>query len=212
MSIGLLVLIGFGVGAIIGAGTSVAGQYIANGYSWDNFSWGQLALDTILGGASGMLSMSPLGRLAMIAANAGIAFVGAVGGHLINGSDFDASTWLDIGISTMLGVAAGALGGRGALNVKGLNEARKTAGFIRASGLYDKVMTKAVTGGYRTAGIAANALRLSRYNLTRQWNKMIVKQAGDALAKSLAISAGVLFSGSAVKPLIVNQSVSFFNL
>ena len=88
ISIGLLMGIGFWVGAVIGASASVAGQYLSNGRSWKNFSWGQLALDILLGGASGLLSMSSLGLGAMVAANAGLGFVGAVGGHLINESDF----------------------------------------------------------------------------------------------------------------------------
>ena len=40
MSIGLLLAIGGIVGSVIGAGASVAGQYLANGCSWENFSWG----------------------------------------------------------------------------------------------------------------------------------------------------------------------------
>ena len=91
-----------------------------------------------LGGVSGMLSMSPLGLGAMVAANAGLGFVGAVGGHLINGSDFSkGSTWLDIGLSTGLGALVGLIGGAGALNAGYLNGATQTAGFIRAAGLYD---------------------------------------------------------------------------
>ena len=134
ISIGLLLAIGGIVGAAIGAGASVAGQYLANGCSWENFSWGQLALDTVLGGVSGMLSMSPLGLGAMVAANAGLGFVGAVGGHLINGSDFSkGSTWLDIGLSTGLGALVGLIGGAGALNAGYLNGAKQTAGFIRAA-------------------------------------------------------------------------------
>ena len=116
-----------------------------------------------------MLSMSPLGLGAMVAANAGIGFVGAVGGHLINKSDFSkGSTWLDIGLSTGLGALVGLIGGAGALNAGYLNGATQTTGFIRAAGLYDDVLTKAVTGYYRTPSIASNALRLSSQNLVKQ--------------------------------------------
>ena len=115
ISIGLLIVIGGIVGATIGAGASAAGQYFANGCSWENFSWGQLALDTVLGGVSGVLSMSTLGVGAMVGANAAIGFVGAVGGHVINGSDFSkVSTWVDIGLSTLLGAAVGKIGSAGA--------------------------------------------------------------------------------------------------
>ena len=211
ISIGLLLAIGGIVGAAIGAGASVAGQYLANGCSWENFSWGQLALDTVLGGVSGMLSMSPLGWGTMIAANAGIGFVGAVGGHLINGSDFSKlSTWVDIGLSTGLGALVGVVGGPGALNAGYLNGAKQTAGFIRAAGLYDDVLTKAVTGFYRTPGIASNALRLSCQNLVKQWNKMVVSQAGKALTKALAYGGTALLIGTAGKGRLYDWYNNYF--
>lgn len=147
-----------------------------------------------------MLSMSPLGLGAMVAANTGIGFVVAVGGHLINGSDFSkGSTWLEIGLSTGLGALVGLIGGVGALNAEYLNGAKQTAGFIRAAGLYDDVLTKAITGFYRTPGIASNALRMSGQNLVKQWNKMVVGQAGKALTKSLAYSGTALLIGTAGK-------------
>lgn len=211
ITIGLLMAIGFGVGAVIGAGASVGGQYLANGCSWENFSWGQFALDTVLGGVSGLLSMSPLGLGAMIAANAGLGLVGAVGGHLINGSDFSKwSTWLDIGLSTGLGAIVGLIGGKGALNASYLNGAKQTASFIRAAGLYDNVLTKVVTGGYRTAGIAANALRLSGQNLVKQWNKMVVSQAGKALTNALVYGGTTLLIGTSGKGLLYDWYNNFF--
>ena len=211
ISIGLLMVIGAIVGAVIGAGASVAGQYIANGCSWENFSWGQLALDTVLGGVSGILSMSPLGLGAMVAANAGLGFVGAVGGHLINGSDFSkGSTWLDIGLSTGLGALVGLIGGAGALNSGYLNGAARTAGFLRVASMYDDVLTKAVTGYYRTPGIASSALRLSSQNLVKQWNKMVVGQASKALTKALAYGGIVLLIGTAGKGLLYNWHNDYF--
>ena len=211
LTIGALLLIGFVSGAAIGAASSVAGQYIANGFSWDNFSVGQLVLDTLLGGVSGLLSMSKLGRGAMVAANAGIGFVGAVGGHLINGSDFSkVSTRLDIVLSTLLGALVGLIGGQGALNADYLNGATQTAGFIRAAGLYDDVLTKAVTGYYRTPGIASNALRLSSQNLVKQWNKMVVGQAGKALTKALAYGGTALLFGTVGKGLIYDWYNDYF--
>ena len=158
-----------------------------------------------------MLSMSPLGLGAMIAANAGIGFVGAVGGHLINGSDFSkVSTWIDIGLSTVLGALVGLVGGAGALNAGYLNRAKQTAGFIRATGLYDDVLTKVVTGGYRTAGIASNALRLSGQNLVKQWNKMVVGQAGRALTKALAYGGTALLIGTAGKGWLYDSYSNYF--
>ena len=206
ISIGLLLAIGGIVGTEIGAVASVAGQYLANGCSW-----GQLALDTVLGGVSEMLSMSPLGWETMIAANAGIGFVGAVGGHLINGSEFSKlSTWVDIGLSTCLGALVGVVGRPGALNAGYLNGAKQTAGFIRAAGLYDDVLTKAVTGFYRTPCIASNALRLSGKNLVKQWNKMVVSQAGKALTKALAYGGTALLIGTAGKGWLYDWYNNYF--
>lgn len=203
VTIGTLLLIAFGVGSLIGAISSVVGQYISNDYSFEEFSWWQFALDTVLGGASGMLSMSPLGPIKMVLLNAGIGFVGGLGGHLINGSDFsDRETWVDILLSKGLGAVVGCIGGEGALNPTSLNMSAPTAGFVRAAGLYDDVLTKATTGGYRTLGIAANAIRLSGYNLANQWNKMIVYQAGNALKKSLFYSGTALIIGTAGKGLL----------
>ena len=211
ISIGLLMGVGFWVGAVIGASASVAGKYLSNGRSWKNFSWGQFALDTFLGGASGLLSMSSLGLGAMVAANAGLGFVGAVGGHLINESDFlKGSTWLDIVLSTGLGAVIGLIGGAGALNSDYLNGAKKTVEFIRAAGLYDDVLTKVVTGGSKTAGIASNALRLSGYNLIKQWNKMIVIQAGKALMKALTFGGVVLFFGTVGKGALFDLYNDYF--
>ena len=111
-------LIGFGVGAAIGAGSSAIGQFVGNGFTFEGFNWGQFVLDTFLGGVSGMLSMSTLGVKTMMIANAAISFVGAVGGHLMNGSDFTHySTWLDIALSTGLGALAGGWGGKGEIQV-----------------------------------------------------------------------------------------------
>ena len=70
--------------------------------------------------------------------------------------------------------------------------------------MYDDVLTKAVTGGYKTAGIASNALRLSHQNLVKQWNKMVVGQAGKALTKSLAYGGTALLIGTAGKGLLYN--------
>ena len=57
--------------------------------------------------------------------------------------------WGDILLSTIVGNLVGAIGGEGALNANYLNHAKKTAGFIRAAGLYDNVLTKVVTDGER---------------------------------------------------------------
>lgn len=145
----------------------------------------------------------------MVSANDAIGFVGSIGGHLINDSDFsNISTWVDIAFSTAIGALAGLVGGTGALNSGYLNSAKPTAGFIRAAELYDNVLTKVVTGKYRTADIASNALKLSGANLIKQWNRMIVVQASKALTKALVIGGTTLLIGAIVKGLLY---YSFFN-
>lgn len=84
--------------------------------------------------------------------------------------------------------------------------AKQTAGFIRAAGLYDDVLTKVVTGGYRTKGIASNALRLSSQNLVKQWNKMIVGQAG----KALVYGGTTLLFGTVEKNLLYDLYNNYF--
>lgn len=125
----------------------------------------------------------------MVAANAGLGFVGSVGGHLIDGSDFSSGqVWIDIIFSTAIGAGAGYIGGAGALNATSLNNARKTSGFLRAAASYDKVLTRVISGGYKTAAAAKGALRFSGWNLTYHWNKMVLHQAGRAVIKSFVLS------------------------
>ncbi len=116
ISLFALVCIGVGVGTVVGAGVSVVSQGIEKG--WSNINVGQVVLDAIIGGIGGGLAMSGLGAGALAGIGAGLAFVGSVGGHLINGSDMSAgSTWIDIGISTGIGLITGAIGGKG-INAK----------------------------------------------------------------------------------------------
>ena len=72
------------------------------------------------------------------------------------------------------------------------------------------VLTKAVTGFYRTPGIASNALRLSGQNLVKQWNKMVVSQAGKALTKALAYGGTALLIGTAGKGWLYDWYNDYF--
>ena len=75
--------------------------------------------------------------------------------------------------------------------------------------MYDDVLTKVLTGGYRTVGIAANALRLSGANLVNQWNKMIVTQASRALTRALAYGGAAILIGTA-KGLLYDWYSNYF--
>lgn len=206
-----LILIGLGVGAFIGAAASVVGQAATNNWDFSKINPWQVVLDGVLGGISGALSMSPLGWGALIGLNAAIGFVGGVGGHLINGSDFsDPRTWIDIGLSTGIGTLIGVVGGPGATSAATQNAAKHTAGFIKATASYDKVLTKIAAGGYKNLAGAAGARHLTGMALTKAWNHMVTRTAGIALAESLAFGGIALLAGSAGKGFLGNWIYSLF--
>lgn len=144
--------------------------------------------------------MSPLGWGSLIAANAGIGFIGGLGGHLINGSNFsDPRVWIDVAISTGIGALIGVVGGPGATSAATQNAAKHTAGFIKAASSYDKVLTKIAAGGYKNLAGAAGARFLTGRALTASWNQMTTRTAGIALTKSLSYGGIAALSGSAGK-------------
>lgn len=206
-----LVLIGFGVGLFIGAGASAIGQAASNNWNFNDINWIQVGLDGVLGGISGALSMSPLGWGALIAANAGIGFAGAVGGHLLNGSDFNSPrVWIDIAISTGIGALVGVVGGPGATSAATQNAAKHTAAFMKAAASYDKVLTKIAAGGYKNLAGAAGARFLTGRALTAAWSQMATRTAGVALAKSLAFGGVASLAGSAGKGYLGDWIYSLF--
>ena len=203
LSLTALILIGFFVGAAIGSGASIISQGIDDG--WDNINWWQVGLDGLIGGLGGALAMSGLNALALGGIGAALGFIGSVGGHLLNGSDFGRwETWLDIGISTAIGFVSGLVGGRGATNARYLNGAPKSAEFLKAAASYDKVLTKIATGGYKNLAGAAGAKFLTGRALTIAWNKMIVSQAGRALTFSLIKTGVATFGLNIARSFIYN--------
>ena len=155
LTVTALVWIAFGVSALVGATASVISQEIAT--DWQHINVLQVIWDAGIAGIGGALSMSPLGWGAMIAANTALGFVGSVGGHLIQGHDLfgenSGEYWTDIGISTLIGLGIGIIGGPGAqrgMNIKALQQ-----NFISA---YDDMLatgTKVASSYYKTAGMAA---------------------------------------------------------
>ena len=203
LSLTALILIGFFVGAAIGSGASIISQGIDDG--WDNINWWQVGLDGLIGGLGGALAMSGLNALELGGIGAALGFIGSVGGHLLNGSDFGRwETWLDIGISTAIGFVSGLVGGRGATNARYLNGAPKSAEFLKAAASYDKVLTKIATGGYKNLAGAAGAKFLTGRALTIAWNKMIVSQAGRALTFSLIKTGVATFGLNIARSFIYN--------
>ena len=203
LSLTALVLIGFGVGAAIGAGSSIISQGIDKG--WNNINWWQVGLDGIIGGVGGALAMSGLNALALGGIGAGLGFIGSGGGHLLSGSDFSrGEIWLDIVISTAIGFVSGLVGGRGATNARYLNGVPQSAEFLKAAASYDRVLTKIATGGYKNLAGAAGAKFLTRKALIIAWNKMIVSQAGMALMVSLIKTGVATFGFNIARSFIYN--------
>ena len=187
----IMLLVGIGVGAAIGAATNVASQYISNG-GWDNFSWASLGWNTLMGAASGALAMSSLGSIAMIFANGALGAIGAVGSHLIAGDDFGAwQTWLDIGLSTSTGLLAGWLGGAGVMH--GRDFAAATSSLAKATSSYSRVLSKVSSGGYATTRGMHIALTRTGNNFARAAQEMylLISGATNDLAIALAATAFV---------------------
>ena len=119
-----LFLLGLGVGALIGFGTSVITQGLSNG--WDNINWSQVGLDTLIGGISGAIGGSGIGLAGSIIAGSIMGVTGSVGGDLINShGDWSKINWGKAAVMGIVGGMTGWLSGSGAANVKAMNEAIK---------------------------------------------------------------------------------------
>lgn len=188
----ILLLVGIGVGAAIGAASNTVNQYLSNG-GWDNFSWASFGWNTIIGAANGALSMSPLGWIPMIAGSAALGAVGSIGDHIIARDDFsDWRTLVDISLSAGFGALSGILGGEGATYGVDLNSAASAV--AKSSLAYSKVVSKATQGGYATARGMSIALSRTGNSLARAISNycFLTCKVSTNLVKSLAASA---FSG-----------------
>lgn len=97
-------------------------------------------------------------------------------------------TWVEIGVSTVIGGIAGAISGRGATHFKELNKAalkNPTSAFVKAAASYDKVLTKIAADGYKNLAGATGARFLTGCALTTAWNQMVVGHTARNLAFSL---------------------------
>ncbi len=198
LAISTMLLISIGVGFLIGAGSSAVCQGIEKGF--DDINWLQVGLDGVIGGIGGALAMSGLGVWSLTGIGAGLGFVGSVGGHLISGSDFSAlNTWIDVGVSTLIGGVAGFVGGNGARFAKDLNNAKHTKQFIKAAASYDKVLSKISSGAYKNLAGSAGARSITSKALSVAWNNMVEINVSKSLAKALTKSGVSLFLLSSLK-------------
>ena len=113
------------IGAFIGAAVSFVSSVISQSTTDDKeINWGQVALDTIIGGISGALGASGVTRIVSIVAGGILGVVGSVGGDLI-ASNGDWSK-VNIGKAVLMGTigaVAGRFTGAGAQNTKAMNQA-----------------------------------------------------------------------------------------
>lgn len=105
------ILIGAGIGAVTSAGISAGMQYATTG----TIDFGQLLVDTAVGGVMGAFGGSALGIWGMGIAGAGTSFAGSVVGDLVAGNSID---WGTAGISAADGFVFGLIGGKGAQHGK----------------------------------------------------------------------------------------------
>ena len=104
------------VGAAIGAGISLGIQAIGD----RQLNWGQFALDTMVGAASGLLAVSPISRIGSAIVGAGInGTANLISQTLINGNAVSNLDWVSFGISVVIGFAFGYMAGAGTQNVEG---------------------------------------------------------------------------------------------
>jgi RHS repeat-associated protein len=105
----LVGLVGTGVGALIGFGTSVAAQLIQNEGNWSCINWKNAGWSAVTGGVAGLLLTTPLGG-----SLAGIAGIGA-GTNLLNygltTSPGELSA-VGAGVAVASGAVGGLLGGK----------------------------------------------------------------------------------------------------
>ena len=111
-----LLLIGFAVGAAVGAGVSVVSQGLENG--WDNINWLQVGVDGLLGGINGMLAATGLPMPALAGISAVTSAVSSISSHAIEGDLWSEEALADIFLSAAIGFTAGIVGGNGTLFVK----------------------------------------------------------------------------------------------
>ena len=109
------------IGAAVGAASSAVSQYLSDGCSWENFSWGQFALDTVIGGISGALGASGISKVISIVAGGVLGFGGSVAGDLIASK----GNWNDVkwGKALLMGAVGAGLGawtGAGSQNTKSM--------------------------------------------------------------------------------------------
>ena len=114
-----LLLIGFLVGALVGGVTSLINEVSEKG--WENVNVGKVIVDSLIGGVGGMLTATGLTAIEMGLVGAGLGFAQGAFDSMFDGKSFsDYNTWIDIGISTIVGGLSFYFSGAGAKDAAGI--------------------------------------------------------------------------------------------
>ena len=116
-------------GALIGAGGDVVGQMIANGsMDLSQIDWGSVALSGLSGGATGLLSATGAGPVAMGIMGGVSSGASEIYHQMQSGEDIN---WGQVAVRTLGGAVSGAvLGNVGSQTASGAKEIAKNAGKV----------------------------------------------------------------------------------
>jgi len=190
----LALLIGAGVGALIGAGSSVISQGITNG--WNNINGWQVLLDGTIGAISGLLSTSGIGTVGAALLSGGLGFAGSVGGDLIsNNGDWSTINWGKAAIMGGVNLLLGLKFGAGSQNAKGLSESLLKNGDVnKAFGVLYNATNNYLAGNISKRGFAGI------FNLyEKQFINAVTKAMPGTIARLTATS---------LKNLVISTVVS----
>lgn len=179
-------------GAAIGGGISLASQAIFNK---GELNWGQFALDIGVGAVTGMIGVSGISRVGATFAGAGIGGTSNIASQLIRGKSFNQIDWLSVGISTVVGGAAGWFGGAGTRNVKAVGNG---AGVQSAA---------------KSVKAVENRIASGVYYLTERGMKSAITQTSNAMMRAVAHQMYTMFLGSMISygvGTVVNNVLDFY--
>ena len=136
-----LVLLGFGIGAALGAGASLITQGLTKG--WDKINGWQVLFDAGIGGISGAFSFSGIGAWGMAFVSGVLGIAGSVGGDLIaNKGDWFSVNWIKAFVMGGVNFAIGRIVGAGVQNKKEIGNILQ-----KVSSNYRAVLTAATRYG-----------------------------------------------------------------
>jgi RHS repeat-associated protein len=187
--------IGFLLGAIIGGGFETASQINDNGFTLEDWDWGQIGLSALGGGIAGMISAIPIGGTGVLSylASFGIGGLASVSGGLISGS-VSFSEPSTIILSFAIGGVANVLA-RGISSKINKMVADKAKNTLQNSFAFSNMKLSDMVG----TGLSNNGLNPAYLKLANEAARLVTYSHG-AFTKSIAYSSinsslSSLFSG-----------------